>query len=378
MKDPCRIPNFLGQLFGAGYCTVAYVGASITLSKGASNVAETSWRALFQKYLFREFGRKYHGRLGEAVAAIGGCASYAAVFTVPRNVLSSEPALTFVEFALNDDGVTDKELAAKGIEGIVRQLLMAKKPSDIILVASGNDRDKMVDGSPLKPVDHTLHRKMADHYGLPFVDAQGYIEARLAEQGQTCSDVYEDTAHLNDAGQQLYFEAIQEVFVEQIRQYEAGNIASPLEAIPEPLVSDELQFFKLIDASKKHPGLVLEGQWDKKPDGLFPWYFDNLMLAQPGAKATLTFTGTAVAVWTHLQPNGLKVDVLLDGKEERGLYLKMAGCSTGFGFVVAHGLPHGEHVLELTVAQPSKRHNKLENPTADIAYFGVASRPEEK
>ena len=378
MNDPCRIPHFLSHLFGAGYCTVAYMGASITLSKGASNAAETSWRALFTKYLFREFGGKYHCRLGDVVAAIGGCASYAATFTVPRNVLSSEPALTFVEFALNDHGVTDKELAAKGIEGIIRQLLMAKKPTDVIIVASGNNRDNLVDGKRPDPVDLSLHRSMADHYGLPFVDAQGYIDSRLDEKGVTWSYAYDDGAHLNDIGQQWYCDAIQEVFEEQIRQYEAGNIASPREAVPAPLASDELQYFEVIDASKKHPALVLEGQWDKKPDGLFPWYFDNLLMGQPGAKMKLSFTGTAVAVWTMLQPNGLKVDVLLDGKEERGLYLKMAGCFAGFGFVVAHGLPHGEHVLELTVAKASKRHNKLDNPTADIAYFGVAAKPDEE
>jgi hypothetical protein len=73
--------------------------------------------------------------------------------------------------------------------------------------------------------------------------------------------------------------------------------------------------------------------------------------------------------------NGLKVDAELDGKEIAGAYLKHF-IEFGKGTVLAHGLPPGEHVLKLTVAQPSSRQNKLENPSAQLAYLGVAGKPE--
>ena len=69
---------------------------------------------------------------------------------------------------------------------------------------------------------------------------------------------------------------------------------------------------------------------------------------------------SAVMVWTLMQNNGLKVNVLLDGEEIYGPYLKYP-TESGKGFVIGHGLPEGGHVLELTVAQASKIHNKLDS-----------------
>jgi hypothetical protein len=139
-------------------------------------------------------------------------------------------------------------------------------------------------------------------------------------------------------------------------------------------VSDELQHVKLVDPSRKSKAIDLEGDWSLKPDGHRPWYFDNLLVGKPGARMTFRFDGTAVAVFGLMYHNGLKLDAELDGEEVRGAYLRHF-IEFGKGLVLAHGLEPGPHELKLTVAEPSKRHNKLPYPTAEIGYLGVAAKP---
>lgn len=358
-------------MLAASYVNVAFIGGSLTVGVGASNVAETSWRALFIKHLYQKYHRANSCQVSEIMAAIGASESYVGVFNLGRNVLPHNPALAFIEYCVNDIGVPDRDMVVKGMEGMVRQLLSLPNPCQVIVVGAG---------SRAGTVDHSLHRQVAEHYDLPFVDVQSYIYAKLKERGQTWDDVsidfeVNDPWHLNDLGNRLWFEAVRDCFEEQVALYVAGKRKARHPPLPPPLLSDELQFVRLIDPSAKSKAIVLEGDWTRKAEGLFPWYFDNVLVGQPGARMTLTFRGTGVAVFGLLYHNGLKVEAEVDGRAVPGAYLRHC-IEFGKGTILAHGLPDGEHVLRLTVAAPSKRHNKLENPTAQIGYLGVIGKPE--
>jgi lysophospholipase L1-like esterase len=371
MEEHCQIPNAIEKIFAASPCSVAYIGGSITVGIGASNAAETSWRALFTQYLYREFHPTYRCHISEVMGAMGALESYCAAFTLARNVLPAAPDLAFIEFCVNDNSRPDKTLVRKGMEGMVRQLLTADNPCDVMILATGN-----CEGS----VDHAPHKEIAEYYDLPFVDLQSYLFDRLKERSQTWDDIRpaykkDDLFHLNDYGNQLAFEAIRECFDEQVRSFAGGERATRHTPLPPPMVSDELQHARIIDPATATPGLTLEGEWEQRPPGYVPWYFDNLTAGKPGATLTLVFEGTAVAVFGLIYNNGLKLEAALDGKEIPGFYTRHV-IECGKGFMLAHGLPRGRHILKLTVSQPSKRHNKLENPTARIGYLAVAGRPD--
>mgnify|MGYP006282104925 FL=1 len=377
-EEKCLIPHCIEKILSASHCNVAYIGGSLTVGVGASNVAETSWRRLFTKYLYQEYHPKYHCQVSEIMGAIGASESYASVFMLPRNVIPHKPDLAFVEFCVNDAGAPDKELVIKGMEGIVRQLRTTDSNCDVVILGTGsrpgsNKRSK--DGS----VDQSLHRQVAEHYDLPFVDMQSYLLKTLEERGQTWDDAaleYEDNDphHLNDYGQEISFEAMREAFERQVGLYREGKCKDPEAPLPEPIISDELQYIEMYDPSKKKCEAELEGDWEKKPDELVPWYFDNLLVGSPGATMRFRFEGTAIAVWGLMYNNGLKVRATLDGEKVRGPYLRHF-IEFGKGAVMAHGLENGEHELELTVDTPSKRHNKLDAPSAQIAYLTVAHPP---
>lgn len=373
MPDHCQIPRAIEKILAASHCGVAYMGGSLTVGVGATDVSKTSWRALFSQYLYRDYHPKYHCQVTEIMGGIGACESPAAAFTLERNVMPSNPDLAFVEFCVNDRGIPDKNLIAKGIEGIVRQLVCAKPRCDVILLGSASREGT---------IDHSVHRRVAEHYDIPFIDLQGTMFAKLKERGQCWDDAaidfeVNDPWHMNDYGNRLCFEAMKEGFEEQLALFQAGKRQDRQAPIPAPLTSDEFQFTKLIDPSTKHRDVVLTGEWETKSKTLIPWYFDNVLMGKPGSTVTLKFKGTAVAAFGLMYHNGLKLEAVLDGKEIPGFYVRHF-IEFGKGLILAHGLPPGEHELKLTVEQPSKRHNKLENPVAQLAFLGIAAKPEPK
>ena len=380
-KEHCQIPRCIQKILAASHCNVAYLGGSLTVGVGASNTAETSWRALFQKYLYRRFHPVYHCQVSEIMGAIGATESFAAAFTLGRNVLPNDPDLAFLEFAVNDRGYPQKELVQKGMEGIIRQLLSHKSGIDVVILGSGC-RPGTDSSTESGLVDHTLHREIAEHYDLPFVDMQGYMCDRLKERGQSWDDgsiefEQNDAVHLNDYGNHLCFEAMRECFEEQLDRYlTAGPRSKPAE-LPAPKVSDELQFVALVDPTRKKSGVQLEGAWERKSKELTPWYFDNVLMGRPGSKMTFQFTGPAVGLFGLVYNNGLKVEAALDGKQIAGPYLRHF-IEFGKFFMLGHDLPEGEHLLELTVAPPSARHNKLQNPLAQIGGLAVAAKEQAK
>lgn len=370
MNGMCRIPNAIEKLFAASHCGVAYLGGSLTVGVGASDVSRYSWRALFTEYLYRTYQHGFHCQPSEIMGAVGAMESYVAAFTLPRNVIPAKPDLALIEFCVNDHGAPDERLVLKGLEGIVRQLINGRTRCEVMLVGMGNRQ---------RTVKQDLHRRIAEHYGVPFVDMEGCLFDALARRGESWDSisiefVEGDAHHLNDRGNRLCFEALREGFESEVESFRAGRRRARQAPVPAPLESDEFEHIRLIDPSKRTKDIELEGVWERKSPGVVPWYFDNLLIGRPGAAMTLRFRGTAVAVFGLVYHNGLKVNAVLDGREIAGVYLKHQ-IEFGKGMVLAHGLEAGEHELRLTVAPASARHNKLADPGAQIAYFGVADRP---
>jgi hypothetical protein len=378
MSNPCRIFNTIERIRAAAYCNVAFLGGSLTAAAGSGDAAITCWRRRFVRYLYERYHRPYHCQPSEVMGAIGANESFAAVFTLSRNVLPYLPVLAFVEFCVNDSGCPDKTLVKKGIEGIIRQLRSCPTHPDVVLLGAGHRPGAVPSGR--NELDQSLHREIADYYGLSFIDVHSYILATLKKRKQTWDDVSitfesNDGCHLNDYGSHLWFEALREWFEEQWVLYDLNPSSKPSSDLPKAYWSDEFQHTSLIDPSKRNKAIVMNGTWQKKMDGCIPWYFDNLLVGVPGDKMSFAFTGTAIGVSCLLYCNGLKVEARLDGEEVAGPYTNFA-IEFGKFFVLKHGLELKEHVLELTVAQPTKRRNRHEHPTAQIGYLLVAHGPQ--
>jgi len=378
MNEPCRIFGTIERIRAASFVNVVYMGGSLTSAAGVGNAAVTSWRRLFTRHLYERYHPVYHCQPSEVMAGIGAMESYGAVFTIERNVRPNLPVLVFVEFSVNDRGAPDKDLVRKGIEGIIRQLKSCDTRPDVVLIGAACRPGSADTDSGL--VDHSIHREVAEHYGVPFVDVQEYILKTLAARGQSWDDISvvfenKDPLHLNDYGNRLWFECLREWFEDQWRLYDLNPTLRPDAALPAPLVSDELQYTKLVDPARRNKQIRLEGQWEKKDPGLVPWYLDHLLVGRPGDRLTFRFQGTAIGAICLVYGNGLKIEARLDGRDIAGPYTNF-GIEFGKFFMLGHGLENAEHVLELEVGAPMSKQNKLEDPTAQIGYLTVATGPE--
>ncbi len=373
MGKTCQIYGTIERIKAASFVNVVYLGGSLTVGTGAGNSAVTSWRRLFSRYIYERFHPVYHCQPMEVMAGVGAMESYGAVFTVERNVKPYMPVLAFVEFCVNDNPAQDKALVKKGMEGIVRQIKSCSTHPDVVIV-----------GAAMRPgyinpeggiLDDSLHREIADYYGLPFIDIQGYMHRVLEERGQTWDDVsivFEtvDHCHLNNYGNRLWFECLREWFEDQWKRDELNPTAVSGSSLPAPMVSDEFQFTKLVDPAKRNKAIELEGSWVKKDTALVPWYMDNLLVGQTGDKLTFTFTGTAIGAMCMVHCNGLKLIAKLDGRDIAGPFTHF-GMEFGKFFMLKHGMAPGEHILELEVGKPMAKKNKLANCTAEIGYLCV-------
>lgn len=373
-SERCRIVRTVEGIKAASYCNIVYLGGSLTSAAGAGNAAVTSWRRLFIRYIYERYHTVYHCQPMEVMAGVGAMESYGAVFTLERNVKPYLPVLAFVEFCVNDRGAPDRNLVGKGIEGMILQLKSMPTHPDVALIGAGcrPGSAKTEDGL----IDHSLHREIADYYGLAFVDIQSYMLDTLAARGQSWDDIsitFEDNddLHLNDYGNRLWFEGLREWFEEQWRLHDLNPTQSAEGTLPKPMFSDELQSARLVNPARRNKAIVKEGNWEKRDAALVPWYLDDLLVGRPGDKLTYTFTGTSIGTICLVHGNGLKMEATLDGRPMAGPYTNFA-MEFGKFFMIAHGLENAEHVLELEVGKPMKTQNKLEDPTAQIGYLAVA------
>lgn len=378
MNNKCQIFNTIERIRSASYCNIGFVGGSLTAAAGVGDSSVTSWRRLFVRHIYERFHPVYHCQPSEVMGGIGAVESYGAVFTLSRNILPNLPVLVFLEFCVNDRGCPDKALVKKGVEGAIRQIKSCQTHPDVVLLGAGNRPG--TDPITGDLVDHSLHRELADYYGLSFIDVQAHLLKTLKERGQTWNDIsiaFEkgDNYHLNDYGNYLWFDALRAWFDEQWKLYDLNPAAKPANTLPPPHASDEFQYTSLVDPTKRNKNLTWEGSWAKKTDGCVPWYFDNILTGRPGDKLKLVFSGTAIGMACLVHCNGLKIEAKLDGKDVAGPFTNFP-IEFGKFYMLEHGLPNQEHVLELEVDQPMKKHNKLEDPNAQIGYFLVAQGPQ--
>ena len=355
------LPNFLAKAqgyFGSGALPeikVGYLGGSIT--------AQAGWRVKSLAY-FKEMYP--NAKFTEINAAIGGTGSDLGVFRLQPDVLSKQPDLLFVEFAVNDGGA-DPTRIIRQMEGIVRQTWQANPACDICFVYT------LVEGMAPSIAEGKFPRaasameKVADHYGIPTIHF-GVEVSRLSKAGKVLwksplPQTPEAKAALGDkvvfapdgvhphveTGHQMYLEAIRRSWPSL--SHASGALAMKHE-LPAPLVADHFAQAKLISiAATKLPAGV--SPLDPTKDALAKSYTNRLpalvRLTQPGQAIEFKFKGTHCGVYDVIGPAGGKVAVTLDGAPPKVVtrfdaYCTYARLST---FTIGTNLPDTVHTVRL-------------------------------
>lgn len=346
LSSPTRplrtLANTFHRLKNEKRLTVGYFGGSITEGAGASGPA-TNWRARTTA-LLRE--RYPDAEITEVNAAIGGTGSDLGAFRCQENLLSGNPDLVFVEFAVNDLGGTD-ELTPRAMEGIVRQIWKANPAADILFVYTGHQCMEEQYAQGEYPNSILRHHRVAAHYGIPEVNVGYELYRQVVEShGGDWKVLLPDNVHPNDAGYALYAEEMAKFLTDQ----EAAGGEARTEELPEKLTVAPLEKGRLLDTWS----LPATTGWVQEDESLSGRYPHRLTARGPEAgELRICFHGNAIGLYFLTAPDSGILEWKLDGGEwrARNTWDTWALRFTRANYAILESeLPPGEHELWLRVS----------------------------
>ncbi len=166
-----NLPNFFGKALRGDSIKVAYLGGSITAQNGWRVFSLEGFKLHFPKAVFTEIN-----------AAIGGTGSNFGVFRLNDHVLKFNPDLVFVEFAVNDDGVSTEKII-RSMEGIVRQIWQFNPGTDICFVYTIKETFLETEQNGKLPASAVTMEKVADKYHIPTINF-GFEVTKMVDRKQ--------------------------------------------------------------------------------------------------------------------------------------------------------------------------------------------------
>ena len=311
------MPNVLAKLKAGKNVAIGYLGGSIT--------AQAGWRPMTLAWFRKTYPT---ATVGEINAAIGGTPSQLGVFRLQQDVLRHKPDLVFVEFAVNDGGMSPPDIW-RAMEGIVRQIWKQDPTIDICSVYTIHT--KAMAGDYVKglcPRSTSAMEQLADHYAIPSINV-GMRIVELHEAGKlTYKSAVDpktgkrlpapkgtilfanDDCHPRPEGHAVYTDVIAQAITAMAPQGKPGP-----HTIKPPFVRDNWEAAKLVPLTSA----MLTSGWKKLPQttGLgkrFARFMPAMWEAtRPGQAITFRFRGSRVGLYDILGPDGGQAIITVDG-----------------------------------------------------------------
>jgi len=347
-KQRKSLPNFLHKASGGSEIKVAYFGGSIT--------AQAGWRVQSLAWLNKRFPAS---SFEEINAAIGGTASDFGVFRLNEHVLKFNPDLIFVEFAVNDGGLST-EVTMRAMEGIVRQIWEYNPNIDICFVYTIHGRYLEVEKDGVLPKAAIAMEQIADKYGIPTVNfgrevCRQIAAGKLILKGSATEEngvaVFSpDEVHpYPETGHVIY----QQVLAKAIDEMAEQKMKPRKHKLSRPISDDYFAHTNLIDFEKAD----LKGNWKiVETDGhplfeKFNKYLQTIGVgSETGSKLSLRFKGTAIGIYDIMGPNAGEVTVQIDDQEPKTLRRFDAYCTYyRMNKILFDQLEDKEHTVTFTV-----------------------------
>ncbi|MDF3130855.1 SGNH/GDSL hydrolase family protein [Kiritimatiellaeota bacterium B1221] len=331
------------------------IGGSITRGAAAST-RENGYVSLFAKWLD---GVSAEGC--ECVnAGIGASNSHFGAFRVGRDLLSFDPDIITIEYAVND---FDNPETEQSYESLIRQCLNHPGRPAVILIFTMRK-----EGTNCQE----LQARIGKHFHLPMLSYRDAMYPDIETGTMNWADLSPDEVHPNDAGHRCIADMLSR-FVE--------------ESLADETVPPLLKSFKLrnSESTKFDSGRILDATdlevisnkgWETGPHkGGYTGYQSR----QPGAEICLRFTARYAALGYQKYAGDFgRVEAVLDGGDpvllegyyERPLIQAWAGGHTVLKkFVDEPGVK--EHTLTLRLRED--RHTESAGHQFDIGYMLLSS-----
>ena len=355
-KNAYRLSNTYSKIKSGERLNVVYYGGSVTSGTGASDDEKTSYRALTTAYL-----KGLSSGVTETNLCIGGTGTYLAAARFEHDVISANPDLLIIEFAINDvySGIKTEQSKAN-LEYMINRLFDSNPYADIIIALVTN---KSYYGFQYD--SYKAHVEVANHYNIPVVDLGGEMYNRL--KGWYDGFQNTDSVHPNDTGHKLYADIMIDAFKELFADKPAAAHKMPAN---KHCKNGYSKLTNTVATSIQKDGNWSLYSWFNNTDyektgsplrsssllkSLYPKY---LAPDDVGKTLTFTFTGNSFGFIGSLK-NGASLRIVID--DDSAKTLDGSSNTALIEYPVFNNLENKEHSVTVTV--------KGDNPYAAIASF---------
>lgn len=211
LGNTSRLKAKMEQARSGEKTTIAYIGGSITEGVGAN--ADSCYAKLSYEFFRDTYGS---GDNVEYVnAGLSGTPSNLGVLRLERDVLSYEPDIVFVEFAVND---SQDDIAKESYESLVSTVLEQDNAPAVVLIFN-------VIESGYTAQAHM--KEIGEHYNLPMVSAADALTPEFEEGRMTWKDYSNDQSHPNTEGHKLLCEFIANLLTSAENAPDSGEYSLP-------------------------------------------------------------------------------------------------------------------------------------------------------
>ena len=341
--DMTRMANVLKKAENGEEITVAYIGGSITegLTVAPKN-PELCWASLSYKWLCEQYPNT---KINFVNAGLSGTPSILGNVRLERDVLSHDPDICFVEFAVND-GTEEKYRVA--YDNLVRTLLTADKDIAPVLLFT-----VIKSGHSCQP--HMS--EIGNYYGLPMISEPDSLGVEFAEGRMMWEDYSEDESHPHKRGHEMVCDFVTNYFEKVMAQVDE-NTGTVDKTLPAPKYSDKYMNVHFIDSETLKPELVGFEETDDHS-----WFHNDWIYhGRDGASMKFTITCKSLHMVYKENKGGMyaTADIYIDGEKTTSV---ASSSKEGWGNPATAVLIDNDEVAEHTV--------EIRVPGERAFYFGV-------
>ena len=238
--DMTRMSDVFQKAQNGEDITVAYIGGSITegYNAGTTEFYAKTCTDLLQGY-FPDI------TVTGVNAGISGTPSLLGNLRLERDVLSADPDVVFVEFAVNDGQEADYKNA---YESLVRTLLTQEKDIAVVLLFTVLD-------SGYTCQEHMS--KIGANYDLPMISVHDSVYEEIEAGRMTWQDYSNDQSHPNAYGHKCITDFVDNYY-QKVLPVVAENVGEVSKELPDPVFSAKYMNMHYMDSATMD-GVELDG-----------------------------------------------------------------------------------------------------------------------
>lgn len=305
--NPARIKNVLRKAKSGKKVTVAFIGGSITEGTGATK--DDCYAVLVAKWFEKTFNNT---KVEYVNAGIGTAGSLFGVHRVDYDVISRNPDIVFVDFAVNDKG-KNPDLENATFDALIQKLYNSPSKPAVVSVAMATETTWNSEKN---------ENLICRNYGIPMLSFSKYIHTVILSGKYLWKDVFIDEVHPNKAGHKMISELVIYYLEKTLGEIDKKDSFAP-QTIDKPYIEESARY---LSAKRLNPieikllsnnGFSAVNSVFQKTDGFFESKTQNAEISFSVKTKTLTlFYGKLPGV-------GGRFEIYIDGNK-----IKECACAT--------------------------------------------------